>query len=170
MAVTRTLVHAAVLETKSPAEALQRVNDLLLPDTQQGMFVTAVYGELDVENGKFTYVNAGHNPPYWVRANGDVEKLTRTAIALGVMENQSVNQKTISVNTGDTLFLYTDGLTEAFSPNSELFGEARLLDVMKSLNSNTPDETLLAIEECLNEFIETVPLGDDLTMLAIRRI
>ena len=170
MAVTRTLVHAAVLETKSPAEALQRVNDLLLPDTQQGMFVTAVYGELDVENGTFTYVNAGHNPPYWVKTNGEIEKLTRTAIALGVMENHAVQQKTISVGTGDTLFLYTDGLTEAFSPQSELFGEARLLDVMQSLNSKTPDETLLAIEECLNEFIETIPLGDDLTMLAIRRI
>lgn len=170
MAVTRTLVHAAVLETKSPAEALKRVNDLLLPDTQQGMFVTAVYGELDVETGLFTYVNAGHNPPYWVRANGEVEKLSRTAIALGVMENHTVNQKTISVGTGDTLFLYTDGLTEAFSPSGDLFGEGRLLSVLQSLKSNTTDETLLAIEECLNEFIESIPLGDDLTMLAIRRI
>ena len=170
MAVTRTLVHAAVLETKSPAEAMKRVNDLLLPDTQQGMFVTAVYGELDVETGIFTYVNAGHNPPYFVKANGEIEKLTRTAIALGVMENRVVEQKSISVHVGDTLLLYTDGLTEAFSPTHELFGEARLLDVMKSLKSNTPDETLLAIEECLNEFIESIPLGDDLTMLAIRRV
>ncbi|MFN3492423.1 MAG: GAF domain-containing SpoIIE family protein phosphatase, partial [Anaerolineales bacterium] len=100
MAVTRTLIHAAVLETKSPAEALQRVNDLLLPDTQQGMFVTAVYGELDVETGIFTYVNAGHNPPYWVKANGEIEKLTRTAIALGVAENHTVNQKEILLNVG----------------------------------------------------------------------
>jgi phosphoserine phosphatase RsbU/P len=170
MAVTRTLVHAAVLETKSPAEALQRVNNLLLPDTQQGMFVTAVYGELDVETGRFTYVNAGHNPPYLLRANNDVEKLSRTAVALGATEDPNIHQKEILLNVGETLLLYTDGLTEAFSPSSELFGETRLLDVMKSLNSNTPDETLLAIEECLNDFIESVPLGDDLTMLAIRRI
>ena len=170
MALTRTLVRAAVLETTSPAEALKRVNDLLLPDTQQGMFVTAVYGELNVETGKFTYVNAGHNPPYLLRANNEVEKLSRTAVALGATESPNVNQKEILLNVGETLLLYTDGLTEAFSPNNDLFGETRLLDVMKSLNSNTPDEALLAIEECLNDFIESVPLGDDLTMLAIRRI
>ncbi|HCR72648.1 MAG TPA: hypothetical protein DIW23_14485, partial [Anaerolineae bacterium] len=170
MALTRTLVRAAVLETASPAEALKRVNDLLLPDTQQGMFVTAVYGELDVETGRFTYVNAGHNPPYLLRANNEVEKLSRTAVALGATESPNVNQKEILLNVGETLLLYTDGLTEAFSPNNDLFGETRLLDVMKSLNSNTPDEALLAIEECLNDFIESVPLGDDLTMLAIRRI
>lgn len=170
MALTRTLVRAAVLETKSPAEALQRVNDLLLPDTQQGMFVTAVYGELDVETGKFTYVNAGHNPPYLLRVNNEVEKLSRTAVALGATENPNIRQKEILLNVGETLLLYTDGLTEAVSPNSEFFGETRLLHVMKSLNANAPDETLLFIEKCLNDFIESVPLGDDLTMLAIKRI
>lgn len=170
MAVTRTLVHAAVLETKSPAEALKRVNDLLLPDTQQGMFVTAVYGELDVETGMFTYVNAGHNPPYVLKANGDLEKLTRTAIALGVMENRNVEQKTISFDVGDSILLYTDGLTEAFSSAGELFGEARLMSVLKSLQDKSADEMIVNIEECLNEFIEANPLGDDLTMLAIRRV
>lgn len=75
-----------VLETASPAAALRRVNDFLLPDTQQGMFVTAVYGELDLALGTFTYVNAGHNPPFWVKNDGSLEKLTRTSIALGVME------------------------------------------------------------------------------------
>jgi sigma-B regulation protein RsbU (phosphoserine phosphatase) len=170
MALTRTLVRAAALETKSPAEALKRVNDLLLPDTEQGMFVTAVYGELDFETGRFTYVNAGHNPPYLLRANTEVEKLSRTAVALGATENPNINQKEILLNVGETLLLYTDGLTEAFSPTNEMFGETRLLDVMKLLNANTSDETLLAIEKCLNAFIETVPLGDDLTMVAIRRV
>jgi sigma-B regulation protein RsbU (phosphoserine phosphatase) len=159
-----------VLETTSPAEALKRVNDLLLPDTQQGMFVTAVYGELDVETGKFTYVNAGHNPPYLLRANNEVEKLSRTAVALGATENPNINQKEILLNVGETLLLYTDGLTEAFSPNNDLFGETRLMNVLKSLQSQSASEALFTIEECLNEFIESVPLGDDLTMLAIRRI
>jgi len=170
MALTRTLVRAAVLETKSPAEALQRVNDLLLPDTQQGMFVTAVYGELDVETGIFTYVNAGHNPPFFVKPNGEVHKLTRTAIALGVTENRKIEQKIISVDVDDMLLLYTDGLTEAFSPTNELFGESRLIDVIQSLQSQPATETLNAIEESLNEFLESNPLGDDLTMLAIRRV
>jgi sigma-B regulation protein RsbU (phosphoserine phosphatase) len=170
MALTRTLVRAAVLETKTPAEALSRVNALLLPDTQQGMFVTAVYGELDMETGTFTYVNAGHNPPFWVKSNGELEKLTRTGIALGAVSDPNISQETILLEPGDTLLLYTDGLTEAFSPEGDLFGEIRLVDVMTSLNVTTVEDLLLSIEECLNEFIDPLPLSDDLTMLAIRLV
>ncbi len=71
MALTRTLVRAAVNEMHSPVDVLRRVNDQLLPDTRQGMFVTAVYGVLDIESGDFTFVNAGHNPPFWVKSIGD---------------------------------------------------------------------------------------------------
>ena len=168
MALTRTLMRAAILETSSPAEALRRVNDSLLPDTQQGMFITAVYGELDLDQGTFTYVNAGHNPPFWVKTDGSFEKLTRTSIALGVMEQPSIEQRVISFKPGETLLLYTDGLTEAFSPSGDLFGEVRLLDVMASLTAGTAEEVIVSIEECLNDFVDTEPLADDLTMLAIR--
>ncbi len=170
MALTRTLVRAAVNEMNSPADVLRRVNDQLLPDTQQGMFVTAVYGVLDTESGDFTFVNAGHNPPFWVKANQSIEKLTRTAVALGVVEQPSMQERTISLAEGDTLLLYTDGLTEAFSPDGELFGDSRLMDVLKSIQAHTADEVLVLVEHRLNEFIESVPLGDDLTMLAVRRV
>lgn len=170
MALTRTLVRAAVFETSSPAEALRRVNDFLLPDTQQGMFVTAVYGELDLARGTFTYVNAGHNPPLWARSDGRLEKLTRTAIALGVMEQPLVEERTLSLLPGDTMFLYTDGLTEAFSPEGDLFGEVRLYEVVASLKAGTAEEVIQSIEECLNRFINPLPLGDDLTMMAIRMV
>ncbi len=132
MALTRTLVRAAVIEMDSPAEVLRRVNDQLLPDTQSGMFVTAVYGVLDTANGDFTYVNAGHNPPFWVNGNG-IEKLTRTAVALGVMEQPNMKERTVSLAEGDTLLLYTDGLTEAFSDAGELFGDSRLMDALKAI-------------------------------------
>ena len=170
MALTRTLVRAAVKELNSPVEVLRRVNDLLLPDTQQGMFVTAIYGVLDTECGDFTFVNAGHNPPLWVKANQSIEKLTRTAIALGVMEQPNMKEHTISLAVGDMLLLYTDGLTEAFSPEGELFGELRLMDSLKSIQVQTADEVLVVIEDRLNEFIDTTPLGDDLTMLVLRRV
>jgi serine phosphatase RsbU (regulator of sigma subunit) len=170
MALTRTLVRAAVIETHSPAEALGRVNDLLLPDTQQGMFVTAVYGELDMEQGIFTYVNAGHNPPFWMKANGEIEKLTRTAIALGVKEQPNMQERTITIAFGDKLLLYTDGLTEAFSADGDLFGDVRLMEALASTQSHTSEEVIIIVEERLNEFIGLVPLGDDLTMLAIRRV
>jgi serine phosphatase RsbU (regulator of sigma subunit) len=169
MALTRTLLRAAAIERNSPVEVLRRVNDQLLPDTQQGMFVTAVYGVLDVASGEFTFVNAGHNPPFWVKGNGVVEKLTRTAVALGVMEQPNMQERTISLAEGDLLLLYTDGLTEAFSPTDDMFGDARLADALASLPSHTAEEVLVLVEHRLNEFIESVPLGDDLTMLAVKR-
>ena len=169
MALTRTLVRAAVNEMHSPVDVLRRVNDQLLPDTRQGMFVTAVYGVLDIMSGDFTFVNAGHNPPFWVNESG-VEKLTRTAIALGVVEQPTMQERTISLAAGDTLLLYTDGLTEAFSPDGNLFGDERLMNALKSIQSHTADEVLVLVEHRLNEFIETVPLGDDLTMLSVKRM
>jgi serine phosphatase RsbU (regulator of sigma subunit) len=170
MALTRTLIRAAVNETNSPSEVLSRVNEQLLPDTQQGMFVTAVYGELDIENGDFTFVNAGHNPPYWMKANGEVEKLTRTAVALGVMEQADVQQRTIRLGTNDLLLLYTDGVTELFSPAGELFGEERLVNALKTYPAQNAEEALEIVETCLNEFSDPLPPSDDLTMLAVRRI
>ncbi|MBI5953830.1 MAG: GAF domain-containing protein [Chloroflexi bacterium] len=168
MALTRTLLRAAAVEMKSPVDVLRRVNDQLLPDTQQGMFVTAVYGVLDVASGEFTFVNAGHNPPFWAKRDGSLEKLTRTAIALGVTEQPKMQERTISLAEGDMLLLYTDGLTEAFSPAGELFGDERLADALSC--SCAADELLQAVEERVNEFIESVPLGDDMTMLAVKRV
>jgi sigma-B regulation protein RsbU (phosphoserine phosphatase) len=170
MALTRTLVRAAVMETDSPAAALRRVNDQLLPDTQQGMFVTAIYGVLDLVNGNFTFVNAGHNPPFRVRPDGSMEKLSRTAVALGVMEQPGMKERTISLEKGDMLLLYTDGVTESFSPAGELFGETRLIDVLKSFNGGTADEILAGLEKKLNEFSDPLPPSDDMTILALKRI
>ncbi len=168
MALTRTLVRAAVIETESPAVALRRVNDLLLPDTRQGMFVTAVYGVLDLDNGSFTYVNAGHNPPLWVsRASSTVQKLTRTGIALGVTEQPNISEETIQLAAGDFILLYTDGLSEAFSADDEMFGEARLIETVRSAQVELVEDLLVAVDDRLNEFIGDTPLSDDLTMLAV---
>jgi sigma-B regulation protein RsbU (phosphoserine phosphatase) len=169
MALTRTLVRAAAVEAASPAEALRRVNDLLMPDTRQGMFVTAVYAVLDQISGDFTYANAGHNPPFWIRVGGQIEKLTRTGIALGVIEANPITQRTLRIRPGEGVLLYTDGVTEAFSPDGSLFGESRLLEVVRS-NGSSPAETLLnMVDASLDEFIGSSLLSDDLTLLVVRR-
>jgi serine phosphatase RsbU (regulator of sigma subunit) len=171
MALTRTLVRAAVIETMSPAEALRRVNDLLVPDTQQGMFVTAVYAVLETETGQMTFANAGHNPPFWLRqAELQIEKLTRTGVALGAVEHAPMSERTIRLAKGDSLLFYTDGLTEAFSPEDQLFGETRLAQALQSRQTSSADELLEAVEDRLNDFIQSTPLADDLTMLALRRL
>jgi len=169
MALTRTLVRAAVLETSSPAEALQRVNTLLLPDTRQGMFVTAVYAVLDPINGTLTYANAGHNPPLWRRLDGSVEKLSRTGIALGVSETEPVGERTLLLAEGEGVLFYTDGLTEAFSAEGDLFGEARLIETIQSVPRTSAEEALEAIESRLTDFVGNAPPADDLTMLMVQR-
>ena len=169
MALTRTLMRAAVIETPSPAEALQRVNTLLIPDTSQGMFVTAVYAVLDQNNGELIYANAGHNPPLWVKANGEIERLTRTGVALGATEARTISESSIRLGSGESVLFYTDGLTEEFSSDGELFGEARLIDAVRANSSSSADAMLDSVEASLNAFVGSNPLSDDLTMLVVRR-
>ncbi len=168
MALTRTLVRAAAIEASSPADALQRVNDLLLPDTRQGMFVTAVYAVLDPVSGDFAYANAGHNPPFWIRKGHGIEKLTRTGIALGVTEANPITERTIRIAPGESILLYTDGVTEAFSPDGSLFGESRLLRAVASQGSSPAEDLLNIVDAQLDEFIASLPLSDDLTLLVLR--
>jgi phosphoserine phosphatase RsbU/P len=168
MALTRTLVRAAVRETESPAEALRRVNDLLIPDTNQGMFVTAVYAVLHTKTGDLVYANAGHNPPLCIHKGGSVAKLTRTSMALGVREGEQVEERTIRLKKGDYLLFYTDGLSESFSPEGELFGEERIIAALQEKHPDSAEATLEYIEKKLLDFVKEEPQGDDLTMLLLR--
>jgi phosphoserine phosphatase RsbU/P len=159
-----------VIENTSPAEAMKRVNDLLIPDTRQGMFVTAVYAVLDIENDELTYVIAGHNPPLWVKRDGTIERLTRTAIALGVVTGDPVGQRTIKLGSGDKVFLYTDGLTEAFNSDGEFYGETRLIEAITSNESDSASNLMDVVEKSLLNFVQDMPPADDLTMLVLRRV
>jgi len=170
MALTRTLVRAAVIESDSPADAMKRVNDLLIPDTRQGMFVTAVYAVLDMNNDELTYVNAGHNPPLWVKQTGEIQKLTRTAIALGVVIGEPVEQRTITLESGDNVFLYTDGLTESFNNENIFYGEERLTDAIITNQCSSAHEMIDIVEKSLLDFVQDMPAADDLTMLVLRRV
>lgn len=135
------------------------------------MFVTAVYGVLSVKTGDLTYANAGHNPPLWIHTETQyIEPLTRTGMALGVVSGAPIEARTIHLESKDNLLLYTDGVTEAFSSNAEIFGEERLRLVIKSHASSTMQVLLDAIEEAVDDFIKPLPATDDLTMLALRRL
>ena len=135
------------------------------------MFVTAVYAVLELDSGRLTFANAGHNPPFWLHEKGrQVEKLKRTGVALGAVEHAPMSERTIQLEPGDHLLLYTDGLTEAFSADGELFGDTRLEQALLSRQSGSADDLLEMVEEALNHFLQAEPLSDDLTMLALRRV
>ena len=180
MTLVRTLVRATAQSISSPARVLERVNDILEPDAQKGMFVTLAYAVLDLEKGELEYANAGHNPPILVRRrNCQLKRLTRGGMALGVQAGNRIQGRQTVVEPGDYLVLYTDGVTEAFSPQGELFGEERLLQTIEStaaciLAGTGPEtagaqEMLEAIDASVDSFSEGAQPADDLTLVVIKR-
>jgi serine phosphatase RsbU (regulator of sigma subunit) len=170
MAVTRTLVRAVVKNTSSPAETMRRVNALILPDNKESMFVTAVYGVLSLKTGEFTYSNAGHCPPIW--AAGKRRKLTiltKTGAALGVFDELQMEEQTIKLGPNDFLLFYTDGLTEAFSPEGDLYGDDRLQELLRGLEAVSAKDILQEIEGSVNQFAGSLEAADDLTMVLCKR-
>lgn len=171
MALTRTLMRAAAAEERSPAGALKRVNELLLPDAQRGMFVTGLYAVLSLQTGELTYASAGHHPPL-IHRSGDheVEELARGQTALGVLDDVQFQDHHTVLKAGDAMVLYTDGVTEALSPAGLFYGEERLLDVIKDSEENSrAQEKLDAILESVTAFVGDNPPADDLTLMVVRR-
>ncbi len=170
MALTRALVRAAALEKKSPAAALARVNDLLVPDAQHGMFVTAVYAVLSLETGELVYANAGHNLPLLLRSRtGELEQLGKGGMALGVLEGTRLEERSVSLGPGDDLIFYTDGVTEAFSPQDDIYGEERLRATIQATASSSAQALLDGIDDSVSAFVGDTPPSDDLTLMVLLR-
>jgi len=171
MALTRTLMRAAALEEMSPAAALARVNDLLVPDAQGGMFVTLFYAVLSLETGELTYANAGHNLPLLLRSGtGAVEWLRKGGMVLGVLEGARPEERVVSLEPGDHLILYTDGITEAFSPEGEIHGEERLRATVQTAAGSSAQAMLAGIDESVNAFVGDLAPSDDRTVMVLRRL
>ena len=170
MTVTRTLIRAAALESTSPARTLERVNELLLMNSQNGLFVTTFYGLLDMADGILTYTIAGHNPPLVIRNRQEkVEALDRGGIALGALPDIHLEDRQLELDPGDCLLLYTDGVTEAFDDNDKMYGTPRLLTLLSQTFGLSAHQVLANLENDLQEFRDSAPLSDDTTILAICR-
>ena len=170
MALTRALVRAAALEEKSPAAALARVNDLLVPDAQHGMFVTAVYAVLSFETGELVYANAGHNLPLLLRSRtGELEQFGKGGMALGVLEGTRLEEQSAFLEPGDDLVFYTDGVTEAFSPQDDIYGEERLRATIQAAAGSSAQALLDSIDDSVRVFVGDTPPSDDLTLMVLHR-
>lgn len=170
MTVTRTLLRATALETPSTAATLERVNDLLLVNSQNGLFVTTFYGILNLQDGVLKYTIAGHNPPLIIRAKSrEVVAFEKGGIALGAMADIHLDENQITLDPKDCLVLYTDGVTEAFNFKDQMYGEERLKQVMQSLIGESAHYVLETLEADLEIFRDNAPLSDDTTILSICR-
>jgi sigma-B regulation protein RsbU (phosphoserine phosphatase) len=170
MASLQASIRALVPLHLSLSELTGRVNDLMVQNTNQGRFITFFWGILDQADGTFTFVNAGHNPPVLCRAGGTLERLDVGGLILGVMQTQSpYEQATVMLLPGDTLCMYTDGVSEAMNPAGEEFGEGRI-DGMLTASRELPVESLKdAFVEAVTTFAGTAGQSDDITMLFLRR-
>lgn len=167
MAISRTLIRAIGVKGVSASECLSLANALLCKDNISSMFVTVFYGILDIRTGEVEYVNAGHNPPYIVSSSETKAVDMTGGMVLGVFEELAYPSKRFSLNPGDRIFLYTDGVTEANDSGLNLFGEERLERFLTS-NTSLPIQELVkeAFTE-VNNFASGVPQFDDVTVLTL---
>ena len=171
MTVSRTLIRSQMQASKSPSQILRIVNKHLQRETPDGSFVTAVFCILDKNSGKMIYANAGHNLPIYYHANSNkMENLPSGGIALGVVDDPLLIDHDIEFSKGDFLFFYTDGLTEAFSPEGENFGEQRLQETLENNYHKNPNELLSTIEDALESFRRNEPPEDDVTLMVVQKI
>lgn len=168
MAVTRTLLRAAARKGMGPGECLHEVNQVLRMERVSSMFVTAFVGVLDARTGEVEYSNAGHNPPLLIRAGGGVEPTELTGgLVLGQFARATYGVKRTRLAPGESIVLYTDGVTEAMSPEYEQFSDERFQALLTRLWGRPAEEQVQAVMEAVSGFARGAPQSDDITMLNI---
>lgn len=169
MAISRTLLKANALFLHSPAACINRLNQALCLENEQMMFVTAFYGVLNIETGKLVYVNAGHNPPVRLNQSYQVSFLPYTkGVPLAVVEDFSYEEETLTLGVGESIVLYTDGVTEALNEQQELFGEARFQAILENIAETDRNKVPECVVQALSLYSEGVPQADDITCVTIQ--
>jgi len=169
MAVTKTLLKAESCEEIGVNQILNRVNNELCEGNDMSMFATVFCGMIDTRTGKMEYSNAGHNPPVLIRRAGNPEFLpSGSALPLGAFEDTPYVSGTLTLGKGDTIVLYSDGVTEAMNKEEKLFTEERLLKSLREVNGHPPDELIKKILADTHGFAADAPQSDDITILALK--
>ena len=172
MAVSRTLLRATGMRGIDTNECLNYVNNMLCHESIDSMFVTVFYGIYNTETGLVEYTNAGHNPPYVVRADGTVDTLPMSEnIVAGMFDDFPFTQSTLQLDNGDMLVLFTDGVTEAFNTSGEMFDEKGLETTLENKGAGKSSHDICQeILKDVNDFSGKEPQSDDITLMAIRRL
>ena len=166
MMTAKTIIKDLAESGMAVNDIFTKANQKLCENNESGMFVTAWMGVLDVSSGKLQFANAGHNLPLIKRANGSFEYLkTRAGFVLAGMEGVRYRVGELTLDKGDRLFLYTDGVPEATNVDNKLYGEERLLDFMNENLAMHATELLPTLKKNIDEFVGEAPQFDDITML-----
>ena len=166
MMTAKTIIRDLAERGLGVDEIFTLANEKLCENNESGMFVTAWMGKIDLSTGVISFANAGHNPPVIVHANGECEYLkSRTGFVLAGMEGMRYRLNEMTLNEGDRIFLYTDGVTEATDINEELYGEDRLMSYIDKNKAIAAEELLSGLKEDIDLFVGEAPQFDDITML-----
>lgn len=171
MAVSHTLLRLAGKKKLKPEEVIIESNNVLAAESFDNMFVTLFYAIMNVRTGEMQYVNAGHNPPYILHKDGTLETLpTSKNICLGVLENYTYTSDSLTLQKGDCLVTFTDGVTEACSTSNELYGESRLEALLPTLAGQSARSILDNVINAVHAHAEGAEQSDDITMLVAKRL
>jgi sigma-B regulation protein RsbU (phosphoserine phosphatase) len=169
MAVCRTLLKATGLQGGSAGECIKYFSDVLTKQSDTAMFVTVFYGILHTDTGELEYCIAGHNPPYLLLKSGGVRELTEPAgLMAGAFEHAVYQTGHVLMNPGETMFLFTDGVTEAANEEGEFFSDERLAKVLNRFNGGPPEELISTVVSEVRAFSAGAVQSDDITAVALR--
>jgi sigma-B regulation protein RsbU (phosphoserine phosphatase) len=166
MVIAKTLIKNRMQMGQEPAKALMDVNEQLCEGNDAELFVTVWLALIDINTGHVVEVNAGHEYPALKRKDGEYELIkTKHSPAVATIEGIRYKQAEFDLNPGDSIYVYTDGVTEATNSQDELFGEARLLKALNDNKDVLPKDLLPAVRKDIDEFVAEAPQFDDITML-----
>lgn len=169
MAVSKTTIKATALRGLPPNECLNLVNKVLVHESVPNVFVTVFYGILNFRTGELEFCNAGHNQPFLIQENASISLLEKVdGIPMGFMENFSYSSQTLYLKNNDTIFLYTDGVTEAMDAEENEFSEVRLKKALSMNADCSPAELNENVIREVREHARNVPQSDDITVLSLR--
>jgi sigma-B regulation protein RsbU (phosphoserine phosphatase) len=171
MAVSRTLIRATGIRGNSPAECLRYANELLVKESVDCMFVTVFYGIYNILTGEIAYCNAGHNPPYILKQDGQMKALPISKDPMvGAVDGIEYHEEKTQLEVGDSLIMFTDGVTEALNTDMKEFGEQRLEDTLRNMGDKNSQQVIDAISVDVKAFVGEAEQSDDITMLVIKRL
>jgi sigma-B regulation protein RsbU (phosphoserine phosphatase) len=166
--MVRNVIRAAALDHRTPAGVMAKTNAVVEQFTESDTFVTAFFASLDTRTGRLRYVGAGHPPVAIRRVTGATEMIPSTSPLIGAFSDFDYRDDAVVLEPGDTLFLYTDGLTEARSPGREFYGEERLVEVLsRFVDDLGPESVVDAVFNDVTLFAGSKP-SDDMALVAIR--
>jgi len=161
-------LHAMTTTDVSFEQIVFRINNFVHQNTTMDKFITAFFAIFDRQGGTITSINAGHNPPYIFHADGSFETLSEGGLLMGMFPNAPYKSESRQLREGDWVVLYTDGVSEAMSLNSEEFGEKRLEEIIRAGRDTSAAGLIEAISNAVKKHTEGAPQSDDITLVILR--